>query len=381
MKAGWEVKTLGDMCDVITKGTTPTSIGYKFSTEGINFVKVESITENGLFIRNKMANITEDCHNVLKRSQLQEGDILFSIAGALGRTAFVTKEILPANTNQALAIIRLKKSSDILPKFILKALETGITLEQIEKFKGGVAQQNLSLSQIKEFYIPIPPVPEQQRIVSLLDKAFASIATAKANTEQNLKNARALFDSYLHEVFSQRGEGWEEKTLNEVCTIEKSQGNYKNLPYVGLEHIESNTGRFIGSVQPMTVKSSTFKFSNEHILYGRLRPYLNKVIIPDFIGHCSTEIFPIKPCLKLSKEFLFYWFISNETVNKINATCTGARMPRANMNDVLNFEFPLAPIHEQEIIVSNLDALKKETQRLETLYQGVNPTSALSGAI
>lgn len=149
--------------------------------------------------------------------------------------------------------------------------------------------------------------------------------------------------------------GWQTKTLGEVCVVDKSQGIYSNLPYVGLEHIESHTGRFVGSTNPCSVKSSTFMFSPEHVLYGRLRPYLNKVMLPDFSGHCSTEIFPFKPRPGLSREFLQYWFLSDATVEKINATSTGTRMPRANMNAVLGFEFPFPPLSEQKRIVGVLD--------------------------
>lgn len=149
--------------------------------------------------------------------------------------------------------------------------------------------------------------------------------------------------------------GWQIKSLGDVCAFDKAQGIYRHLPYVGLEHIESNTARFIGSAESQSVKSSTFRFSTEHILYGRLRPYLNKVIAPDFEGHCSTEIFPIKPSPELSREYLLYWFLSDETVDRINSTCTGARMPRADMNEVLEFDFPLPPLPEQHRIVTILD--------------------------
>ena len=98
---------LGDIATLITKGTTPTSVGYTFTDTGVNFVKIESIREDGTFIPDKFAHISDECNTKLKRSQLQENDILFSIAGAIGRTAIVTKDCLPANTNQALAIIRI----------------------------------------------------------------------------------------------------------------------------------------------------------------------------------------------------------------------------------------------------------------------------------
>lgn len=148
---------------------------------------------------------------------------------------------------------------------------------------------------------------------------------------------------------------WEVRKLGEVCQIEKSQGIYTDLPYIGMEDIESNTTRFIGSTEPQSVKSSTFKFSSDHILYGRLRPYLNKVLAPNFTGHCSTEIFPIKPSKCLNKYFLLYWLLMDSTVKRINATCTGARMPRANISSVFEFYFSFPSLLEQNQIVAILD--------------------------
>lgn len=149
--------------------------------------------------------------------------------------------------------------------------------------------------------------------------------------------------------------GWEMKTLGDVCAFDKVQGIHRGLPYVGLEQIESHTARFIGSTAPQPVKSSTFRFSGEHVLYGRLRPYLNKALAPDFEGHCSTEIFPLKPSRELSREYLLYWLLADATCERINATCTGARMPRAQMNEVMGFDFPLPPLVEQRRIVGVLD--------------------------
>jgi type I restriction enzyme S subunit len=124
---------------------------------------------------------------------------------------------------------------------------------------------------------------------------------------------------------------------------------------VGLEDIESHTARFVGSDQPTSVKSSTFRFSPGHVLYGRLRPYLNKVLAPDFEGHCSTEIFPLKPRSGVEREFLLYWLLRDETVARANETARGARMPRANVDAILAFEILLPPAAEQQRIVGLLD--------------------------
>lgn len=150
--------------------------------------------------------------------------------------------------------------------------------------------------------------------------------------------------------------GWAVKPLGEVATVSKRQGGSRPLPYVGLEDIGSGgTGIFLGSLDPQTDKSTTFEFEPTHVLYGRLRPYLNKVLLPDFVGHCSSEIFPIKPSAQLIRRFLFYWLTDQQTVGAINETCTGARMPRANVSELMTFPLPLPPLEEQQRIVAVLD--------------------------
>ncbi len=148
---------------------------------------------------------------------------------------------------------------------------------------------------------------------------------------------------------------WPVVPLNEIVEIVRGVGNHTSLPYIGMEDIESNSGRIIGSVEPRTVKSQTFRFDDKHVLYGRLRPYLNKVAVPEFAGHCSTEIFPIRPHENLDRRFLAYWLASPSICQRIDETCTGARMPRANMEKVMGFEFPLPPLNEQKRIVAKLD--------------------------
>ena len=254
-------------------------------------------------------------------------------------------------------------------KYLPYFFETFTAYDQLDRYiTGATGIIHLSNTGLKNLKVPLPTFQEQQRIVSILDETFAAIAKAKANAEQNLINAKELFENYLQGVFENSGKDWRDKSLGEVCEYDKTP-NKKSLPYVGLEHIESNSGKFIGELKQFKVKSSTFYFNQEHVLYGRLRPYLNKVLLPTFEGHCSTEIFPIKCKNGLDRGFLFHWLIAKETMTKINATWTGARMPRANMNVVLEFKIPVPPLKEQQIIVQKLDALKIETKKLENIYQ------------
>ena len=187
---------LGNIATTITKGTTPTSIGFTFQNEGINFVKIESVDENGNFICEKFDHISDECHEKLKRSQLQENDVLFSIAGAIGRTAIVTKEILPANTNQALAIIRIPQGV-INYSFLLYILQSSAVLEQAEKKKQGVAQLNLSLKDIGDLIIPDIPLEKQQEIVDNLDKVNNLISLRK----QQFSKLDELVKSRFIELF------------------------------------------------------------------------------------------------------------------------------------------------------------------------------------
>lgn len=166
---------------MITKGTTPTTIGYNFTDSGVNFVKIENITSESKFIHDEMMYISEECNEAMKRSQLKKGDILFSIAGAIGRCAIVTDEILPANINQALAIVRLKKDTRFCKEFLLAALKSDYVEKQYLALKRGVAQLNLSLKDVGNFTIPVPPIEKQEHFVALFEQSDKSKDVVKQN--------------------------------------------------------------------------------------------------------------------------------------------------------------------------------------------------------
>ncbi len=203
----WEIRTLSDLCEHITKGTTPTSVGYKFEKSGINFIKIQNLNEYGELDLTDIDFITEECNNSLKRSSLKSNDILFSIAGTkMGITGFVKKEHLPANTNQALAIIRIKDLEIISPIYLFHFLRSTVIQDEIEKLKTGVAQSNLSLQQIGELKISIPSFIEQQTIVKAIEE------------ELQLVNAnKRLVEIFEQKIKAKIGEVWgvkEEETLS-----------------------------------------------------------------------------------------------------------------------------------------------------------------------
>ena len=162
---------LGDICSIITKGTTPKS----YTKTGVSFVKTEAF-DGAKIIPNKLSYVDEETHTTfLKRSMLEENDILITIAGAtIGKCAIVPKEILPANTNQALAIIRLAKGNS--PKYVMYLLQSDLMKRYMQKNIKGSAQPNLNLKQLNDFIIPLPPLNVQERLVRVLDN-FEAICT------------------------------------------------------------------------------------------------------------------------------------------------------------------------------------------------------------
>ena len=184
--------------EVITKGTTPTTIGFNFTDNGVNFVKIENITSEGKFITDGMMYISEECNEAMKRSQLRNGDILFSIAGAIGRSAIVIDEILPANINQALAIVRLKDDTKFIRGFLLAALKSEYVEKQYLALKRGAAQLNLSLKDVGNFTIPIPPAEMQEHFVAFYGQSDKS----KFELKQNIENINSLMRSLMQQDFT-----------------------------------------------------------------------------------------------------------------------------------------------------------------------------------
>ncbi|SFI55077.1 restriction endonuclease subunit S [Halpernia frigidisoli] len=192
-----EWKTLGSICSLITKGTTP-----KFYKEfGISFVKTESFVGSRIE-KKKLAYIDEETHEtILKRSKLEVNDILFTIAGAtIGKCVIVTKDILPANTNQALAIIRLMEKVNL--NYIFYYLKSEYMKKYILFSVKGSAQPNLNLQQLNTFKIPVPTLKEQERIVSILDKFDALVNDISSGIPAEIRARRQQYEYYREKLLT-----------------------------------------------------------------------------------------------------------------------------------------------------------------------------------
>ena len=216
----WEQCKLGEMCSLITKGTTPLD---KSSVGTINFVKIESIDEASGEIKITQKITDEEHNSYLRRSQLKENDILFSIAGTLGRVTSVKLDILPANTNQALAIIRLKSGC---LQYIKTYLKGKAVADFIKKNPTIGAQPNLSLEQVGNLEIALPTEKEQ----ALVGAYFESLDNLITLHQRKLEKLKIIKKSMLENLFPQNGEktpkirfsgfteDWEQRKLGECFT-------------------------------------------------------------------------------------------------------------------------------------------------------------------
>ena len=193
----WEEKTIGECCTSLTKGTTPTTLKKDFVEVGINFIKVNCIDEKGGFISEKFDHIDEDTNKLLSRSILKNGDILYSIAGTIGRIAVVDPSILPGNVNQALAIIRVNKEI-VHPSFIKYCLKAKqITFDMHSKIVHAV-QPNLSLSEISSTRIPYPDKESLNKFENIVSNTEEKIVINK----NQIRTLEKLHDTLLPKLMS-----------------------------------------------------------------------------------------------------------------------------------------------------------------------------------
>jgi len=193
----WDVVKIKDVCITISKGTTPTTMGKQFKEFGINFIKAESLTDDGSFIPEKFAFIDEETDELLKRSRIQLDDVLITIAGTIGRIALVTKEVLPANTNQAICFMRANKDV-INPYFIYCLFKTEEIKNDFDSRIVHAVQPNLSLGEIGNIEFKLPP----KEVLSKGMKELQAILNKKQTNTIQIRTLTKTRDTLLPKLMS-----------------------------------------------------------------------------------------------------------------------------------------------------------------------------------
>lgn len=194
----WPTTPLGELAIRITKGTTPTSLGRTFTATGARFIKAESLA-HGVINHERCAHIDEETDALLGRSRLAEHDVLVTIAGTLGRVAVVRASDLPANTNQAVSLVRLKETR--AAPWVATWLRGPKGQAALTMGGRGVGLQNLNLKQVADVAIPVPPLGEQRRIVARIEDGLSAIDALRSAVERSQRRSASLRRAVLEGAF------------------------------------------------------------------------------------------------------------------------------------------------------------------------------------
>ena len=373
MKKGWETKELA--------GVSAINYGYTESASsepvGPRFLRITDIQEDRVDWESVPYCKIESAD--LLKYRLASGDIVFARTGATtGKSCLVDE---PPEAVFASYLIRLRLlDKKLLPKFVLLFFQTAGYWQSIKDGSSGSAQGGFNATKLGALTIPVPPLPEQQRIVGILDEAFAGIATAKANAEKTLQNARALFDSHLHSIFTQRGDGWVNRTLDQVCIVERGSSprpikEYFTTEPDGVNWIKigdtEEGGKYVhttaqkitpeGAKQSRLVKEGDFILTNS-MSYGR--PYIMKTS-----GYIHDGWFVLRLNMAIDTDY-FYYLLSSPIVQlQFASLASGSVVKNISGDLVKKAVLPIPPLKQQHIIAEKLLAMAEETKRLESIYQ------------
>ncbi len=380
MKQGWKIKTIGDVCKVIA-GQSPEGKFYNDNGNGLPFYQGKK--EYG---EKYIGEPTTWTTKVTKEAEAN--DILMSVRAPVGPINFATQKIC---IGRGLAAIRATNLIDkeFLFNFLLKH-ESEIVGNT------GAVFNSINKAQIEAIEIPLPPLPEQQRIVAILDEAFAAIAKAKTNAEQNLKNAKELFESYLQVVFENGNENWETKCLDELGTITSSKRIYKSeyvkdgVPFYRTKEIkELSNGKnitlelFISRERYNDIKKSFGVPQISDLLMSAVGTIGEIMVIEnnDEFYFKDGNIVWFKGFKSLDTNYLK--FALTAFVEKIKSLAIGAAYSALTIEKLNKYQisFPKT-IEEQQTIVQKLNALSAETKKLEVIYnQKINDLEELKKSV
>lgn len=372
-----------DVCVKITKGTTPSTYGFPFVDSGINYVKAESIIEGGGILPNTFAYIDEATHEYLKRSKLCNNDILVSIAGAkLGKCGFLSEKYLPANTNQAVGIVRVDPNSAD-PKFVYYNFVNNHTYQVINSLNSQAAQPNLNLGQLGELEFKFPPLPTQRRIASILsaydDLIENNLKRIKLLEEkaqlhykeliQELSYSKTKREVYIKDCLSYYiGGGWGEEDYKEGFTEpafvirgtdipDAKKGEVKNVPF--RYHKESNLAS-----RSMQAGDIVFEVSGG----SKGQPVGRSILVTEKMLQqfgkpvmCASFCKMLRPNEKVTPEFFYLYLLSSHENGVI------AQYEKHSASNIVNYGFEEF-IGEQKISIPKEIELKAFSERINYIF-------------
>lgn len=366
---GWEIKKLGEVCET-GSGGTPLKMHKDYYEGGTIPWLLSGEVSQGEILKAKNF-ITEKGLKNSSAKLFPQNTVLVAMYGATAGQVGILR--FEATTNQA--VCGILPNDKTVPEYLFYCFLSKKE-ELIAQAVGG-AQPNISQIKIKNTNIPLPPLPEQQRIVSILDEAFAAIAKAKANAEQNLKNAKELFESYLQGVF-ENGD-WETKKLNEITEVK--DGTHDSPKYIkeGIPFVTQKNIKPIG----LSFEDTKFITETDHEKFFKRSNVTHGDILISMIGANrgmaaivdDNRVFSIKnvglikSSDNINMNYLLYYLKSTMAMKYVLYMSNGGAQEFVGLTALRSFPIPLPSLAEQQTIVNQLDALRAETQKLEAVYR------------
>jgi type I restriction enzyme, S subunit len=367
MKSKLPIKLLSEIAE-IQMGQSPKGSSYNISGAGVPLINGPVEFGKTPFSRTKRTKFTTEPTKICK-----VGDLILCVRGSTtGRMNIAGYE---SCIGRGVASIRSEKYQDWVNFFIHANRET------IYQLGTGATFPNVSGLMLAKLEIPVPSIDEQKRIVAIVDQAFEAIDVAIENTKQNLANARELFESYLNHIFTQKGDGWIEKTLQEVST-KFSRGKSKHRPrgdakLYGGKYPLIQTGDVGNSNHRITNYSQTY--NDFGLAQSELWPSGTICIAIVGANVAETSILDFDACFPDSVigiivndeyanndyvEYLLQFFKAD-----LKEKGKGTARDNINLGTFANQKFPFPDVKTQKMIVSQLEELSAETQRLEAIYR------------
>lgn len=344
----WQTKPIGKFCRTGSGGTPSRKQASEFYGGSIPWVKSGELKES--IVLETEETITEAALAKTSVKLVPPGALLVAMYGAtVGRIAILGIE---ATTNQAVCHI-IPDESIADQRYMFYALRTQVP-RWLEQRVGG-AQPNISQQIIRDTQILLPPLEEQRRLAAILDKADA----VRYKRQQAIQLTEELLRATFLDMFGDpvtNPKGWTQNKLGELVSIVSGQVDpqtqpYIDMPHVGVENIQANTGRISGVQTPreLRLKSGKYLFEPSYVLYSKIRPYLNKVAIPGFTGICSADIYPLSVNeSQLDQKYLIYLLRSNIFLSYAEKHSARTNIPKINRSALLEFILPNPPLELQK---------------------------------
>ena len=384
----WEQRKLGEICDFITKGATPTTYGFSWQPDGVPFFRNDSIKDN-VFVFGEFSYISEAANEVLKRSEVHGNDILIAITGDIGKVGIIPDTVEKANINQHIARVRIRKEA--LPYFVYQYLASDDMQKEYQKIKTGLSMPQLSLEQVRDIVVKIPEFNEQGKIADCL-RRIDTLITLHQRKHEKLVNIKK---SMLDKMFPQNGvsvpeirfkgftDPWEQRKLGDISEIKTGPfgstlhaDDYVSdgIPIITTEHFKTGSLPIDKCGLPQVSENdfsrlSAYILNAGDIVFSRVGSVdINALITPfQSTWLFSGRVLRVRPQNKNSSQFLHTLLETEDVKNDIRTRAVGQTMPSIN-TEILKttpLRLPESTLEQEQLgkYFLNLDTLITLHQR------------------